>query len=66
MVAHILVIFFAMTPLNGTEEATQYTKMFIEYKSVMACEEAAGDLQTFKVTTPMGELSLSADCFPLG
>ena len=66
MVAYILVIFFAMTPHNGTEEATQYTKMFIEYENVMACEEAADGVQNFKVTTPIGEVSLSADCFPLG
>jgi hypothetical protein len=66
MIPYILVIFFAIIPLNGTEEDTKFTKIFIEYESVMACEEAAGELQNFKVITPIGEVSLSADCFPMG
>ena len=62
----MLVIFFAMTPFNGTAEDTKYTKMFIEYENLIACEEAQEGLQNFKIQTPIGELEVATDCFPMG
>lgn len=66
MVPYALVIFFAMTPYNGTAQDTQYTKMFVEYESLLACEAAAEDLTNFKVETPIGTLEVATDCFPMG
>ena len=66
MVPYALVIFFAMTPYNGTAQDTQYTKMFVEYENLIACEEAAEGLQNFKVETPIGKLEVGTDCFPVG
>lgn len=60
----ILVLFFAMTPLGGTEDSTKFTKLFIEMDSRVECEVEMEKLQEFKMVTPIATFELAADCFP--
>lgn len=64
MYAYILVLFFAMTPVGGSESDTKFTKMFIEHDSRISCEMALEDITGFKMVTPVGTFELDADCFP--
>lgn len=64
MNAYILVLFFAMTPVGGSEADTQFTKMFVEHDSRISCEQALDDITGFKMVTPVGTFELDADCFP--